>query len=286
MTRNIFLGADLSPALNANSFNEFIEANGAILREVDQTNFPLRAQGLAAEITQKKPDLVGLQEVAWWRTGPTPGAPHRARATRQSAFTATTTKYDFLALLLARARRTRARLQGSRVVKEEFDFEAPTDYDNDPNTGQLFGGEIKGRLTMRDVILVSKDVEGEGEARTRRAGRTRTSTRRTSPGSTSRSPAAGPRSTSPPRGQGQEEGEEEVPLRQHPFRGVRRRDPAPEHPRPAGAGAARRAGERTRSRSSSATSTPTTTRGPARRRAGVPDAARTAASASGRPPTR
>ena len=70
MTRNIFLGADLGPALGAGGFEEFIEANGGILREVDETNFPLRAQGLAEEIKRKKPDLIGLQEVAWWRTGP------------------------------------------------------------------------------------------------------------------------------------------------------------------------------------------------------------------------
>ena len=69
MTRNLFLGADLGPALNADTFNEFTAANGAILREVDRTDFPRRAKGLAAEIKSKKPDLVGLQEGAWWRTG-------------------------------------------------------------------------------------------------------------------------------------------------------------------------------------------------------------------------
>src|SRR5262245_2157570 len=99
MTRNIFLGADLGPALNATSAQGFIAANGAILREVDQTNFPLRAQGLAAEIASKKPDLIGLQEVAHWRTGNTPGEPHQSSMDAQSEFTATETKYDFLTLL-------------------------------------------------------------------------------------------------------------------------------------------------------------------------------------------
>ncbi len=42
------------------------------------------------------------------------------------------------------------------VNKVEFDFEAPADYDNNPNTG-VAGGEIQGRLTMRDVILVNQD---------------------------------------------------------------------------------------------------------------------------------
>ena len=154
MTRNLFLGADLGPALSAPSANAFIAANGAILREVDKTNFPLRAQGLAAEIA-KKPDLVGLQEVAWWRTEPTPGAPHQSPPDPESAFAAQTTKYDFLALLEAQLD-ARGLNYEAAVVKPEFDFEAPTDYDNDPNTG-IAGGEIQGRLTMRDVILVNQD---------------------------------------------------------------------------------------------------------------------------------
>jgi Endonuclease/Exonuclease/phosphatase family len=155
MTRNIFLGADLGPALNATSAQEFIEANGAILREVDETNFPLRAQGLAEEILEKKPDLVGIQEGAWWRTNPTPGAPHQGD---DPGFIAQTNKYDFLQLLLDQLNaKTSKNYKGYElaVVGTEFDFEAPTDYDNNPSTG-LLGGEIQGRLTMRDAILVRK----------------------------------------------------------------------------------------------------------------------------------
>jgi hypothetical protein len=155
MTRNIFLGADLGPALAATSFNQFTAANGAILREVDHTDFPKRAAGLAQEIKQKKPDLVGIQEGAWWRTNPTPGAPVQGDST---AYTALTTKYDFLQLLLDELNKdTSKKYKGYElaVVGTEFDFEAPTDYDNDQSTG-LFGGEIQGRLSMRDAILVRK----------------------------------------------------------------------------------------------------------------------------------
>ena len=168
MTRNIYLGADLSPGLNATSAAGFIAANGGILREVDQTNFPLRAQGLAAEIASKKPDLVGLQEVAWWRTGNTPGAPHQSSVDPQSAFTATETKYDFLALLQAQLD-ARGLDYEPAVVKEEFDFEAPTDYDDDPTTG-LLGGEIQGRLTMRDVILVNEDSKVKAKLKNPQSG--------------------------------------------------------------------------------------------------------------------
>ena len=155
MTRNLFLGADLTPALEANSAQQFIKANGAILREVDRTNFPLRAVGLAQEIRSKKPDLVGLQEGAWWRTNPEPGAPAQGEG---AEFTALDNKYDFLQLLLAELNKDKSeKYKGYKVAisGDEFDFEAPTDYDNDPNTGVL-GGEIQGRLTMRDVILVRK----------------------------------------------------------------------------------------------------------------------------------
>jgi Endonuclease/Exonuclease/phosphatase family len=159
MTRNIFLGADLTPALAANNPNEFAAANGAILREVDQTNFPLRAQALAKEIRNKKPHLVGLQEVALWRQGPSNIDP---ATSGQSV--ASEVVYDFLDLLLEQVNKKKE-LYKVAVVQEEFDFEAPADKDGDPNTGTqcsagsvpvCFGGEINGRLTMRDAILVRR----------------------------------------------------------------------------------------------------------------------------------
>src|SRR4051794_41270666 len=70
MTRNLYLGADLAPAIGAPNLEAFVAANGQILREVTANDFPVRAQGLANEILEKRPDLVGLQEVALWRTGP------------------------------------------------------------------------------------------------------------------------------------------------------------------------------------------------------------------------
>ena len=182
MTRNIFLGADLGPALESTGFHSFIEANGGILREVDLTNFPLRAQGLAAEIKQTKPDLIGLQEVAHWRTGPVAIPP----AVTGAPFGAVTTEYDFLQLLLDELS-ARGMSYTPAVVKEEFDFEAPADendvdndappgfFNSDPSTndeseGSLDDAELNGRLTMRDVILVNDDSKVKAKVKNPQTG--------------------------------------------------------------------------------------------------------------------
>ena len=158
MTRNIFLGADLSPALEANNPNQFVEANGEILREVDLTDFPRRAPILAEEIRSTQPDLVGLQEVALWREGPPDVTP-----ALENEPVATTVTYDFLDLLLDELNEGYYE-QGSgyseggyevAYVQEEFDFEAPANKNGEQNDGPpgIKNAEMNGRLTMRDVIL-------------------------------------------------------------------------------------------------------------------------------------
>jgi endonuclease/exonuclease/phosphatase family metal-dependent hydrolase len=151
MTRNLYLGADLTPAIESNSTSEFIEANGAIYRQVEATNFPVRAKGLAKEILDNRPDLVGLQEVALWRTAPPSLGPVFSGTPE-----ATTVKYDFLKLLLAQLNKKKA-LYKPLVVQDEFDFEAPADANGVPGDGPpgptLGNAETNARLTMRDVIL-------------------------------------------------------------------------------------------------------------------------------------
>jgi len=157
MTRNLYLGADLGPAIGATGLEDFVNKNGQILRDVDTNNFPVRARGLAKEILSKQPDLVGLQEVSMWRTGDVnltaaaTGGCRKAQAAGTPC-TATTVKYDYLQLLLDRLNKHG---KTYRVVKvqREFDFEAPGDYDNDPTTGGFAGADLDGRLTMRDAIL-------------------------------------------------------------------------------------------------------------------------------------
>lgn len=151
MTRNLYLGADLSAALAAPSTDAFIDANGQVLRDVDTNNFPVRAKGLAAEIKGKSPDLIGLQEVALWRTGPVD-----LNAPISGVFTASGVHVDYLKELMGQLNKGKRRYRVVHV-QNEFDFEAPADYNNVKGDGNLPGvnsnGEINGRLTMRDVVL-------------------------------------------------------------------------------------------------------------------------------------
>ena len=147
MTRNLYLGADLTAGVNAGSLQGLVDAAGGILHQVDQNKFQVRAKGLAAEIVGKNPDLVGLQEVALWRTAPVHKIPIPPKATH--------VRYDYLKLLLAQLNKGRKRY---RVVvsKPEFDFEVYANTDGKESTsapGCPLGSEINGRLTMRDVIL-------------------------------------------------------------------------------------------------------------------------------------
>lgn len=148
MTRNLYLGANLTPAILAPTPEAFVAANGQILREVTENNFPVRAKGLAAEILDAKPDLVGLQEVALWRTAP---VNFEVLAKGPSA---TTVRYDYLQELLAELNRGKATYEVV-VMQNEFDLEAPADEDKNPATGPL-GADINGRLTMRDAILARR----------------------------------------------------------------------------------------------------------------------------------
>jgi endonuclease/exonuclease/phosphatase family metal-dependent hydrolase len=150
MTRNLYLGADLTPAIQAPTLPAFVQANGQILREVTANNFPLRAEGLADEILAAKPDLVGLQEVALWRTAPPSLTP-----VVTGVPTATTVRYDYLAELLAELNQGKTRYEVV-VVQNEFDLEAPGDENGVAGDGPnpaIPDAEINGRLTMRDVIL-------------------------------------------------------------------------------------------------------------------------------------
>lgn len=76
MTWNLYLGSSLTPALAAETPEEFVEAVALIYGTVQFTDFPTRAEAIADEIQAQEPDLIGLQEVTKWTTeglNPPPG---------------------------------------------------------------------------------------------------------------------------------------------------------------------------------------------------------------------
>ena len=169
MSRNVFLGADLSPAIGASTIPQAIDGAGVIWNEFQSTRFAERAVPLAREIKRSKADLVGLQEVALWRkqTPSDGGAPPVSPLPTSTA--ATAVEQDFLAILRRQLRNAGAKYRVV-VVQEEFDAELPVDVDGSDATGTgplaAFGADFDARLTMRDVILVRR---GSGV----RLGRTR-----------------------------------------------------------------------------------------------------------------
>jgi endonuclease/exonuclease/phosphatase family metal-dependent hydrolase len=153
MTRNLYLGADLAPAIGAPDLQAFVQGTGAVLRQVTATSFPTRAKGLAAEIVAAQPDLVALQEAALWRTGPASILPLLGYPK-----TASTVRQDFLALLLDELNGCGVHYQPV-AIEEEFDFEAPADENQIAGDGPapIVDAELNARLTMRDVILARVD---------------------------------------------------------------------------------------------------------------------------------
>lgn len=137
MTRNLYLGGDITRPLAAlaappdRQAEVFVAANSTLRAIVDQTNFPLRAKQLAREIDQRKPDLIGLQEVALWRHGPLDGSP------------AETVDYDFLQIL-----------QNELAALGENYHVAHVQPESDVAGPAVFDGSLQNiRLTMRDVVL-------------------------------------------------------------------------------------------------------------------------------------
>jgi hypothetical protein len=150
MTRNLYLGADLSAGTSATSFQELTNAAGQILNQVDANQFGTRAKGLAQEIVNRNPDLVGLQEAALWRDAPCTDNPLEKTATHVRP------QGNFLGLLL---HELNDGVQRYRLVisQPEFDFQIWANTDGDESTGEPFGCDIEGRLTMRDAILARVD---------------------------------------------------------------------------------------------------------------------------------
>lgn len=157
MTRNIYLGVDIQRPIAATAGKTGLDALVALGNSnvqtrsiVDQTNFPRRSELLAAEIADAAPDLVGLQEVALWRSGPLE-LPPPFGSTTLGTTNAEQVDYDYLQLLLQDLRQEGVPYKAV-VVQNEMDLESPAFLGN-PALGTVSQGRDI-RLTMRDVILL------------------------------------------------------------------------------------------------------------------------------------
>jgi len=172
MTRNIYLGGDINRPVKAALAAQQAGGNAAqivtalanatqVTRDiVDRTDFRVRAGLLAREIDANKPYLIGLQEVALWRSGP-------LQLDQVGVPNATTVDYDYLQLLLDALDRVGERYRAVSVG-QRADVESPS------FTGSLLNGTADlahgrdVRLTMRDGVLVRYEgdlkVTDTGEA--------------------------------------------------------------------------------------------------------------------------
>jgi endonuclease/exonuclease/phosphatase family metal-dependent hydrolase len=134
MTRNMDAGTDLNYILAAIDQASLFAGTAETLAEVKASGIPARAARLADEVAAHKPDLIALQEVTLWRTGPLLAPP------------ATEVLYDQLDLLMAELAKRKLHY-GIIAVQWLLDAEAPV-----PTEG------IDLRMTDRNVILARIDL--------------------------------------------------------------------------------------------------------------------------------
>ena len=133
MTYNVDEGTDLAPVLSATTLEELAKAVAEVYLEVQASNIPERAAGIARQIEATRPDLIGLQEVSTWRTGPLGSPP------------ATTVQFDALRSLLDELAR-RNLCYAPIAISTNLDAEAPS----------ALGFDV--RLTDFDVALARTDL--------------------------------------------------------------------------------------------------------------------------------
>ncbi len=145
MTYNIYQGTELLDVIAATTFTQFVIGAATDYNHQVANNFLERARAIASEIAATGPALVGLQEVALWRTGPntTPPTP------------ATTVTFDYLQILLD-ALAAQGTPYSVLVVRNNFDVQGP---------GLFSTGLLDVRLTDRSAILVrAADLNIQGLA--------------------------------------------------------------------------------------------------------------------------
>lgn len=116
-------------------------------------------------VQQRRPDIVGLQEVGRWRRGPL-----NLDAGLEQKPAATEVDQDFLKILCKEVNAGEAQCTVADV-RDECNFEVSADVDGKPTT-DLYGADGDYRPTMRDPVLIRqgrgiqvKDVRGKHYAK-------------------------------------------------------------------------------------------------------------------------
>jgi hypothetical protein len=139
MTRNLYVGAAFDPLLNASTPSDVPGLVAQIYATILSSQFPCRAEAIADEIVQNKPNLVGLQEAELLRVYSPCGA-LISNPTKPMAFA-----MDYVQILLDALERRSVHYAVAASVTN-------TDVTVTSETGDTI------RLTDRDVILVRTDL--------------------------------------------------------------------------------------------------------------------------------
>jgi endonuclease/exonuclease/phosphatase family metal-dependent hydrolase len=139
MTQNLYLGASLTPALQATTASGFLAAVAGIYRSSRDNDFSVRAAAVAEEIHTHQPDLIGLQEVSRWELTGLTSSTEDYLTILQRALAARGLDYEVAAVSV-------------NAVIGPLPLVTPC--------GSATVGACRITFTDRDVILVNRDSRG------------------------------------------------------------------------------------------------------------------------------
>jgi hypothetical protein len=146
MTRNVYLGGAIETVAAATTPEEVVAAASQFWVDVQTTDFPSRAKVIADEVFWARPEVLGLQEVTLYRSGPP------LACEGQFTPSAEQVEQDFLAILQRELRRRGLQYD---VAGQVTTMDAEICF-----VDVLAGGAFRDlRYTDRDVLLVRKDVK-------------------------------------------------------------------------------------------------------------------------------
>src|SRR5438876_539420 len=149
LTWNVYVGAEIERVVRAGSPEEASQIATEQWANVRATNCPARAGALAAAIAGRRPQLVGLEELALYRTT---DKPFEELATHVA--------YDFLQLVLD-SLHARGLDYTAAAVDRTTDIQVPVIAGFDDLGQPIFQGV---RFTDGDAVLVRGDVPFAGSA--------------------------------------------------------------------------------------------------------------------------